>query len=495
MNLRSRRARRVGRSCPLLMLSFVAALVAPAPGAAAGGASTDAIPDARAVKGVIVLTDARRARAALVLAASAEMLRRRLSRHLLRGATTPDLKDLEDTLIRGTSASASQVARLVALRSRSSRRGTYAALFGQPRLSLALVEGSPSIVRRLHRAHRGLAVALVLPKRHGCAFEDHLLLPVDRQTVASHRLFISAEQCRMAQVIEVDVSEADAGFTGGGVVQGISLVGATPLSKEGVLARVPARASDHSVGHACITTDFAGGQTCGPELPGTPLDIPTSPDQICIGPIDFAGGYACGPSAPNPYDVVPIPDAGSEADPVIPNPSGVGYAWPDEIVNVIGDRSVPGAPRARYTRSAGRYETWYEDPPGKDVTRVWSYVDFYFGGGCVHNPADAYPGEYWFPDSGWGRESSNWIENDNCGSIYGSIYAKYRNPYWRCNGGATYNEYDRTLLFGYPDGSLDGSHDARRWGGCSGLLHFNRRLRREEPYYRCQGNDCRRRRR
>ena len=202
-------------------------------------------------------------------------------------------------------------------------------------------------------------------------------------------------------------------------------------------------------------------------------------------------------------DVNPDPGGSTDAGPGMhdvndqPDPETAGYAPPDEmggdpLAGILPNEgeSAPGPGRARYKYGEGEYRVWYEDPPGWDVSGAWVKVHWYFGGGCVHNPAWTTHGLVFDGPLHWYNVISNYRSDKSCGSIWGSYRALNENQTFGSPVAYTQTDFNRVVLFGWPEGSLKSKSDASKTGECTACLRFNERLKRMAPVSRCQGDAC-----
>ena len=128
---------------------------------------------------------------------------------------------------------------------------------------------------------------------------------------------------------------------------------------------------------------------------------------------------------------------------------------------------APAGVGALATYSEGAYSrTWYEDPPGLDVTSVRNSTNWSYNGSCVlSNTARA--NYSWL--SGWSKLSSNLNGGYTCARSTSSSYAKFRNGIF-CLTIDTYNTYDRNNIWGQENGGYSWSYNVTKSGGCTALL-------------------------
>lgn len=121
------------------------------------------------------------------------------------------------------------------------------------------------------------------------------------------------------------------------------------------------------------------------------------------------------------------------------------------------------------TYSEGAYSrTWYEDPPGLDVTSVRNSTNWSYNGNCVlSNTARA--NYSWLSGSGWSKLSDDLNGGYTCAHSISTSYAKFKNGIF-CLTIDTYNTYDRNRIYGQENGGYTWSYDVTKSGGCTGLL-------------------------
>ncbi len=137
--------------------------------------------------------------------------------------------------------------------------------------------------------------------------------------------------------------------------------------------------------------------------------------------------------------------------------------------NVTGG---PGDAASMAVSSEGAYSrTWYEDPPGIDVTSVRNSTNWTYNGSCVLSQTGR--AHYsWFTTSGWSKIGEDFEAGYNCSRSRSSSYARFRNGVF-CLTIDTYNTYDRNRIFGQEDGGYNWSYDATKSGGCTALLSIH----------------------
>ena len=78
---------------------------------------------------------------------------------------------------------------------------------------------------------------------------------------------------------------------------------------------------------------------------------------------------------------------------------------------------------------------------------------------------------HWYSPSGWRRTNAHWSYDNNGSRAYTDTYGKYRNGAF-CATIDTWTEHRKTYLEGRPYGAWSWSYSVHKWGGCSGLLHY-----------------------
>lgn len=148
---------------------------------------------------------------------------------------------------------------------------------------------------------------------------------------------------------------------------------------------------------------------------------------------------------------------------------------PAETVNVGGNAS------AQISRlEAAFHKTYYEDPPGIDVTSVTVEVAWMADDVCTSNFGsnhDASTG--YFEYTGWVQDYAHWSRASDCSGATTRIDAKYYNSTF-CPallgvlGPTTHIEYAPTLVKGLRNGQYYTEWAAYLWGGCKEMLTFGR---------------------
>jgi hypothetical protein len=149
------------------------------------------------------------------------------------------------------------------------------------------------------------------------------------------------------------------------------------------------------------------------------------------------------------------------------------------------------APSIEGTRSAGFYESWFEDPLGIRVNSVRNDVEWSWDGRQVSAGFCRY-NYRWFSGSGWRLSNNNFFcryENDQT-TVRSSSFAHFENAIF-CRAfcsilgsplclllPTTHTYYNRNNAFGDANGTLRGRVTWRKSGGCNQLLRFRAMIQR-----------------
>jgi hypothetical protein len=150
-----------------------------------------------------------------------------------------------------------------------------------------------------------------------------------------------------------------------------------------------------------------------------------------------------------------------------------GYAA--ELRDVVGSTATESASTAGDGTSPqvvvyiGRLKVNVEDPAQIDVTSTKSDIDW-SGGSCVTSSSHAAHWG-WYSPSGWQRTNAWWAYDRSCSRAYTNTYGKYKNTKF-CLTIDTHSEHRKTWFEGRPYGRWYWAYDVEKWGGCSGLLHY-----------------------
>jgi hypothetical protein len=136
------------------------------------------------------------------------------------------------------------------------------------------------------------------------------------------------------------------------------------------------------------------------------------------------------------------------------------------------------AAAASVSYAQGYLTTFFEDPPGIDVTKDNVGIGFHYNGSCVTDGWQAVH-LYWYSPSGWGRNDSNWATSNTCTLEASSSYALFENDIF-CFPNSCFNHYNRTSIHGHRDGGLFGFWNSWCDGDARcGLLSFHAQLVRQ----------------
>jgi hypothetical protein len=111
-----------------------------------------------------------------------------------------------------------------------------------------------------------------------------------------------------------------------------------------------------------------------------------------------------------------------------------------------------------------------EDPPQRDVTTTKSSLRWSNTGSRLNTSYHQAHGG-WFSPTGWRRTNAHWSYDNNGVRAYTDTYGKYRNGSF-CATIDTWTEHRQTYFEGRPYGRWRWSYNVQKWGGCSGLLHY-----------------------
>jgi hypothetical protein len=130
----------------------------------------------------------------------------------------------------------------------------------------------------------------------------------------------------------------------------------------------------------------------------------------------------------------------------------------------------PPETKAAVREYLGSLKVNVEDPPQIDVTTTKSMLRWSNTGNRLNTSYhNAHWG--WFSPSGWRRANAHWSYDNNGSRAYTDTYRKYRNGSF-CATIDTWTEHRQTYFEGRPYGGWKWSYNVKKWGGCSGLLHY-----------------------
>lgn len=158
---------------------------------------------------------------------------------------------------------------------------------------------------------------------------------------------------------------------------------------------------------------------------------------------------------------------------------------PEQVDSIQNDtpREQPATPIDRDDLSAdhghgiqpaatksGWVQSWYEDPPGWDVTYTFVRTTWNYNGSCVTGASGAQEHRH-MTQTGWQLYTYDWQNNYSCTKSSSNMFAAYYNDPF-CPGGnnTTHNTYNRTRVEGKANGSTYWAWPASKHGGCHTLL-------------------------
>lgn len=118
--------------------------------------------------------------------------------------------------------------------------------------------------------------------------------------------------------------------------------------------------------------------------------------------------------------------------------------------------------------SAAYTESWFEDPPGWNVTWTRVTTEWSYNGTCVLSASGS---KNWtkMTQTGWALISEDWSNTVGCQNSSSALYAEFKNGLF-CLTIDTFNTYDRTEVRGEENGTASFYWPASKRGGCVGLL-------------------------
>ncbi len=158
-----------------------------------------------------------------------------------------------------------------------------------------------------------------------------------------------------------------------------------------------------------------------------------------------------------------------------------------EIPHLLADNGVPTKPRGAenilttnlatggdaaglMASSYAWVKTGYEDPVNIDVTWTKSEVSWEWNGGCV-TASWGHQGYYGYAaGSGWVYDNSWHDSFRGCSYARTRTYGLFHNDGFCWDDVTTWNEYNTTQIFGYPNGTYSYDINSAKWGGCANLL-------------------------
>lgn len=137
-------------------------------------------------------------------------------------------------------------------------------------------------------------------------------------------------------------------------------------------------------------------------------------------------------------------------------------------------RKQPGHISHATTKSSGWYRTWYQDPPGIDVTWARSTVTWNWNNISTSTVTCGHAWG-WYSPSGWSRTDQGQACSNPSTGAQSETYGRFRNGLF-CATIDTINYHWPTYVFGRKNGSLVGQQNSSKFGGCTGLLSFRHQL-------------------
>jgi hypothetical protein len=135
-----------------------------------------------------------------------------------------------------------------------------------------------------------------------------------------------------------------------------------------------------------------------------------------------------------------------------------------------GGPSMEGAEAPAVVVYLGSLKVNVEDPPQRDVTTTKSSLRWSNTGSRL-NRSHHHAHWGWFTPTGWQRTRAHWSHGNDGLRAYTDTYGKYRNGRF-CATIDTWTEHLKTYFEGRPYGAWSWSYTVHKWGGCSGLLHY-----------------------
>lgn len=213
-------------------------------------------------------------------------------------------------------------------------------------------------------------------------------------------------------------------------------------------------------------SDGAGGcafnlsASLAPGATSTRVDEVAFNASSCQSQVALTSGASSAAETAEPSNT----DATSSGDVVSPASSGL----PQPADVIVAAAAI---------HSAGYMKSWYQDPVGLVVNSVRNGTDWYWDRTCVRPPVFGSYRYTWFSPSGWSLQANNWSNFYSCAQSTSSSYAHFHNGIF-CAFIATDTYYNRNTVHGQANGTLAGSINAVKSGGCIGLLSFHYSLRR-----------------
>lgn len=123
-----------------------------------------------------------------------------------------------------------------------------------------------------------------------------------------------------------------------------------------------------------------------------------------------------------------------------------------------------------------------KDPVGLVVNSVNVTTIYYTNGSCDSGGERRYKTTF-AGETGWFETDGNWHQGVSCNESYSSRYSRFVNDIFpACTGTTLVLEYNRTAIFGRPNGTLERSWPLYGNGvPCEALLEYKGYLTRTHP--------------
>lgn len=291
-------------------------------------------------------------------------------------------------------------------------------------------------------------------RRKRCGLFDQRRATVIQQSAAAFALLftnswaIAAEQPPRLQQGQAPNTSPQVASTQESVVR--YSVNLDDLPGAQVLAQTGARADDGS----CTFTDEGSGKASeqGRVLVITELSFDP---ETCVRELARAE-YG--------RDLLPASVAAKVEPPASPDRTT------EDSEQVLTPGGRPPKTAAAVREYVGSLKVNVEDPPQRDVTTTKSNLRWSNTGSRLNTSHhSAHWG--WFSLTGWRRTNAHWSYDNNGSRAYTDTYGKYRNGSF-CATIDTWTEHRQTYFEGRPYGGWRWSYNVKKWGGCSGLLHY-----------------------
>ena len=176
--------------------------------------------------------------------------------------------------------------------------------------------------------------------------------------------------------------------------------------------------------------------------------------------------------AHNEAQCILVTEVGIQTTPDTANP--VGSTTTTEEGTEIGRQdALHAGPTAQLASRSAWHRTYYEDPPGIDVTAVKTNVSWNYNGSCVTSAWGQTASYSYFNTSGWSIDWKSTTKGRTCSSGWTKARAQFFNGIF-CAGGDTWTKYDPNRINGQENGTYTMNWSANKWGACSSWLSFHR---------------------